>query len=1220
MSLAKKEEVCSHRLVPLLGEPTVGVPIKKRPVLLSDRSVASSMPLSIRPPSPAKEMPASATGCGNESFFNIAKLDTNVTTRGKGITDTQIQDHTNRSFTTLSMTNDQGGLFNASNEVPSMDSAARRFPTADETQRQNFLALDLQLRSRQNVKDSNYGSVVKEERVDQGLSGLSSAQPHNDVQVASEINAAAYSNGSDGRLPSLDLNVPLDPADSLEGLSTTHESGSGLYHHRTIQRQKAQVTPAASVSTISSGAGRNIGSTLNMSNSYGLSHKCGPADVTLDLQLKPPARPELGINWKGLVPAPELSLSLFGKPMDEPKSLSSPNALFDSETAGSSKKGSEESAAIPGSDKVLVEKTVSLGPCNANPQDTTSATVSGIDQMASQNLVKKEPEETSRQHILKGAEKAHLLERQSVGLAGNCAESEKTDSPPQVPTKTGFDLNSDIFPNNRVHDGLDVATDNVPIRAESLPDIAHATVSGGNRMTTPAVPKVDIIVKREESTSGVTSPVVATVSGHSALLMEAKSLPSQSIVADPSVALCEPSSQPSVSTVRKPPANRVPAHEDTRRRPCDANEACDALQGSSNPTAKALLLNSRYNATIDGMSQGSAEMDCSDDEDNTVSRFPTTNKPHSEPLGNDTTTEEDGININANNLCKELKKEQDSDMHQDCSSVTNRVNMEAIDGDKCIKTRVSVVSHAGEQGHRNEFFDSEKSKDKQSVNSDNNCPMSKTDNTIDNAKTATGSGSTDLQRPSTLQKSTSIKLQPTRQSPKTLDSFLEKVRSPDIKSEISPHGKQAASCNENHAKIVAVKIEHQTENEEVARHSDLLRRDSVQGEDSEVDGASSSQPHSDCTKEKSSIEKSEHDKSKPDACKSSPLQNERDGQLVGSHWRDLGHAYVNRNERWERFMESEREKNNGEWHGGRHASDMTNQRNTDHRGGWRGAGPRGHSRSFRGPRMRNEFADEPIDGRRRSFEDEPGHLHRVPHRRRRSPPPDCLMREVDIDGFHGREIPDPRLLARGQIEDLQDDMMEDRFFMPRSHRHRAQSDHGFIQRERSHSPAQRRGGHVHFHRGRSPEEMPRSPPLMRNERPYLPHCRRSRGHDERGGMQRNARRCGMDGDAFEPQLHPAHLAELHAEEELAGRRKYRERRAYLRSSVSDEDEMLSYHTEDDMEFDEAGGGSREHDGRFRNRMGHSRSRGEQEDGYRHRGPQGWRDGDSNDSRPKRRRY
>jgi hypothetical protein len=112
----------------------------------------------------------------------------------------------------------------------------------------------------------------------------------------------------------------------------------------------------------------------------------------------------------------------------------------------------------------------------------------------------------------------------------------------------------------------------------------------------------------------------------------------------------------------------------------------------------------------------------------------------------------------------------------------------------------------------------------------------------------------------------------------------------------------------------------------------------------------------------------------------------------------------------------------------------------------------------------------------------------------------------------------------------------------------------------------------------------------------------------------------MEGDAFEPPLHPADLAELHAEEELTGRRKYKERRTYVRSSVSDDDEMLSYLTEDDMEFAEADAGPQEHDSRFRNRMGHNRLRGEQEDGYRHRGHQGWRGGDTIDSRPKRRRY
>lgn len=1196
MSLAKKEEVCSQRLVPRLGlgEPPVDVPFKKRPVFMSDKSAAPAMPLSIKPPSPAKEMSTSATGagCGEELFFNIAKSNPNVSTKGKGITDTQIQDHADMAFTALSMTNGSGVLFNGSTEIPSnAESDTRTIAPADESQHQNFLALDLQSPSHRDGKNNNYSSLVKEEKVDQGPSGFSSAEPHNNVHVANGISASC--NSIVGRLPNLDLNVPLDPADSHESLPTMQGSGSVLYHG-TIQYQKAQVTPETPISTISSGLGQSIGSTLSMSDAYGLSHKRAPVDVTLDLQLKPPARPELGINWKGLTPAPELRLSLFGKPVDEPKSLGAHSALFDSGTAGSSKKVGEETSATPGSGKAPVEKVVTLGPCPVNPKNTTSATVSGIDQMSSNNLVKKEPEETSQQHIPNSTEKEHLLERPSAEPVNNCAESQKAGGLPQGPSKTGIDLNSDFFPNKSTNNGLDVATDNIPIPPENLPDISQAKTK---------------FVKHKESMSATPSSAVKG-SRLSALLMEAKSLPLQSNVASPTAAQRESSGLPTVSTVCKPTASHIHAHEGTRQRPYDVNEARDALLVSSKPTAEPLIRNSRNKAVIDGMSQGSAEMDCSDD-DTTISRIPTTNKPRVGPSGNGPNMV-DGINSG-----KVLKKEQDSDMHQDSSIMTNKIIMEAIDGEKTIKMRAGVGSHANEEGLRNEVFDSEKSKDKQPLNSDKDTSVNNTDTSTNNAKTATGSSSTDLQRSSALPKSASLKLQSTKQSPKTSDTCIGKTRSPDIKSDMPPIGKQGASSGENNVKIAVLKTECQTESEEVARRTDLCPRESGLGEDSELDGASSSQQHSACGMEKSASEKSEHDKSKPDSCKTS-IQNERDGQLVGAHWRELGHAYVNRNERWERLMESEREKNNGECHGGRHASDMI----THHRGGWRGAGPRGHPRNFRGPRMNNEFSDEPISGRRHSFEDEPGHFHQISHRRRRSPLPSCLMRDVDIDSFHGREIPDPRLLDHhGQMEELPDDIVDDRFFIPHSHRHRGQGDHGFMRRERSHSPAQRRGGHLHFHRGRSPEVMHRSPPLMRTERPYLPHRHHSGSHDARGGMQqRSARRRSMEGDTFEPPLHPAHLAELCAEDELEGRRKYRDRRAYLRSPVSEEDDVLSYHTEDDMEFAEGSGCPRDHDVRFRNRLGHNRARGEHQDGYRHRGPQGWREGDSNDNRPKRRRY
>jgi hypothetical protein len=315
-------------------------------------------------------------------------------------------------------------------------------------------------------------------------------------------------------------------------------------------------------------------------------------------------------------------------------------------------------------------------------------------------------------------------------------------------------------------------------------------------------------------------------------------------------------------------------------------------------------------------------------------------------------------------------------------------------------------------------------------------------------------------------------------------------------------------------------------------------------------------------------------------------------------------------------MESEREKAKGGYHDGRHGPDMINQRRTDHHYGGRGTGYRGYQRNFRGPRMSNE----------RPFEDDLGHSHRVPHHRRHSPPGVC-RRDID-DDFPGRDVPDPRLMLHGQIEDLPDDMIQERFFRPHFHRRNAQGDHGFIHRDRSHSPAQRRGAPVHFHRGRSSEAMRRTPPLPHrcpNRRNGSPLDRM--GHDERG-MQRNTR-CGrigsrraLEGDAFEPPLHPAHMAGRHSEDELVDRRKYRDRRVHRRSleqGLSDNDEMLSYHLEEEeMEFSECGG-PQELDGRLRNRMGH-RMRGEQEDSFRNRGPQGWRDIDSNDSRPKRRRY
>jgi hypothetical protein len=818
------EQVGTCRLLQQLGEPAVSVPIKKRPISSSDRSAPTMPPPLMKSLSSAPEVPVSA-----EQSFNTAKQDANVINKGKGIITYQISDHANTSFT-LPMAKSKGVLLDGSNEIASFAEIDRSIGLLDKSKKQKFSALDLQLASCTNGKNQ-YGSV-KEEKVDQCFSGHHSAQPRKNAQIANQINAS--SNISFGKLPSLDLNMPFDPVDSDEGLPAMYERGNGPYR-----------------------------------------------GITLDLQLKLPARPEIGENWKGLAPAPELNLSLSGTPMDKPIALSMPNALCHSEPALSLENVSEE-AARPRLDKSPVEAVAPV-PCKVNPQNTP--TVTGTDKMVSKNMVKTEPEEPSRQHILNNVGRAHLLEQQNVPVVNNCAEYEKTDSAPQVPSKAQFDLNSDIFPNNSIHNGPDIITDNVPTSgpclAGTVPIEAISVVPN----------KILKSVKREESTSAVPSPSVATVRSDAAaapVSMAAKSPSSGINVVNCPVGSCESSIQPPVSPLEpsfssivwKPPASHLRAQQDMTRRPCDPLQ----LQSSSNPIAESLIHNSQSYAAKDGMSQGSAEMDCSDDDDNTIFRLPTADRPQGGP------TMEDGINLR-----KELKKEFDSDASQDCSSVTNKVSMKDINGDKCVKIRDGIVSHSGEEEHQREVFVDEESKENQLLKVDKICMLNQTENNMPDVKTATGSSSIDLQRSPGLQNPASSKTGSIKQSPATLDSCPQKTKSLDMKPEnsLSPRGKLAASSSEDYAKHAAVKIEHGTEIEEAAGQSGVRPRDLVMGENLGIDGASSSEPHSSCGRVKAASENSD-EKSKPDSYRTTSVSNERDSQLIGANRRDLGCAYVNR--------------------------------------------------------------------------------------------------------------------------------------------------------------------------------------------------------------------------------------------------------------------------------------------------------------------------------------
>nr|BAJ98776.1 predicted protein [Hordeum vulgare subsp. vulgare] len=857
MWVAKKDEVCGHPLGLRLGEPAAGVPIKKRPVFLSDKSVPSGMTLSMKPPSTPTGMSVSALGTGfsNEPVLNRSKSDI-----------------PSRCFTPA--TNEKKGvLLNGSNETPSRGESGRLGSVAPvaRSQGHKFLTLDLQLASRQNAK-INSNSPVKREKLDQGFSIFPSARPPKDVQTTSGTESS--SNASLGKLSNLDLNVSPDPVDQLEGLPTM-QAGLNIPHHRIFQHQKAHVPSVAPFSSVSSQLSLNIDNTLKPSNAYQLSNKSGAADVTLDLQLKPPTRPELGISWKGLAPDPELSLSLSGNHTDEPKGLNVPDAIFTPEPVERANKISKE-VATPVSDISPAEKISKPVACNVNPHTTMPQTVSGNLEIMPSNLVKKEPGEPTGRHIQNNVEKAPLFVQQNVGQASSSAEFEKTGNLNQVCGKAGFDLYSGNFPNDSgVRNGLKVVTDSIPVQA----DIACTAK----------------FIKREEVTTAIPSPVIATVSGQSESSI-AKSPQLEGNVASPVVGLFEPASQPIISALGpascnpvkatancKPAVNQVHARKNVARKPCDVSRS------SSNPTAESLVFNSLHRAVFDGMSQGSASMDFSEDGDNAVSQLPTTNKPHVESLGSSQITE-------VNDLITEPQKEDDSNMHHDCLSVTNKVHIQGTDDAKRVNMPDVIATRSGEEEHESGVSVNGKAKGKQLLTSDKNSPPSNTDVTMEDVKISAGASSADLTRSPILGTSGSYKIYSTGQSPKTSDNPVVKSRIPVIKSERSqsPDGKEAANCSEGNAKIAAVKSEHGTEKEDIARGSNLQPNDPVLGEDSLLDGASTSQPNNESTEVKSTGERSEHEKSKPDSCMTSSVQNEKDGQVNGSHWRDVASAYVNR--------------------------------------------------------------------------------------------------------------------------------------------------------------------------------------------------------------------------------------------------------------------------------------------------------------------------------------
>ncbi|XP_072996820.1 uncharacterized protein [Typha latifolia] len=1066
----------------------------------------------------------------------------------------------------------------------------------------------------QQVPSTNGGNnkaiFVKQEKMDQCLmmpaaEGQTTFVPKSsdtDRKVDSCLNSVNRSNW--------DLNVPMDTWDTSDDFPMEHDGGSKL-NHTVIQKQKVEACSQQAYATQYRGI-HNV----SLSKTATASGKNNAGEVALDLQLKPPTRPELRIKWGAMNP-PDLSLSLTGK-------LTS-KAVKVEPSDMKCQKSKEE--VIVGSQKVPDLKNVKSEPCDGAFQGKAAKETGFGDQdLASNGMVKIEPlDEPSRGCLRK------TLGEPSLSDAGNCrtstyhsAELQKTTDHLEMrevasATKDSVSRSGTISDEHRLQDGREISNN---FKMASTGNAARAFVLGSQSITSDC----NKSHKGEETISGTFKP-----EGSEGAVSNISHLFSKSSYLEGKV----------LNT---------------------ANGGCEVVRRPSNSILESVVSYQRPDASY-GMSQGSAEMDFSDDDNS--SQVATIDKLHIYPYGNCQTGENDDGRI----LCPD-NQENDNQRESCSSSVTGaRVKIpkqEFGDGEH------GEVAHDVTQSAVVGLKDGEERPSDRDV-SGNFCSVStpapvaldvnsndkqvsmphetkashKTEHFNVNLceyKNDTGFSSTDL-GPSSVSgasNDTSLNMKVIKCSQKTTVKNLGKDEGLEMKSESNapPIVKQAIdNCDHD----INSRQEKTNEPKVLIKHSVSSAKDSaVKGVVKEhTDG---SIMHNQIKNMNSASNRLLFGKTKLTSARSLSLQSERERLADNLHRQDGPYIHVNRNERWDgRFLKSESESEDQS--SGRNGYNIVNTRRPDNRFG----DPRGgrnsdthraseyrKSKGFRFPRPSDgsevAFADGPVGnaGRRRLADDEPPHFTRFPPRRRspvlreRLPPMGIpvsgCIRDVSPGRFIRRDGPDSFVLTHeeGIMRGLPDDMMEPLLF-PHPRLQYDRSDHVLIRRERSLSPIPRRGHHLAQAHSpdqwspprRSPDALDGHPELMRcrsplirnrlrspRNRPFFPDdvmvrrhgsppynrlsdeardLRLMKDHDlprSSRNMHRNMRRFDIDGpqEALdEEHFGPPHfnqLPELPGEDEFMDRRNFDERRAFARSLgqrlvVGDDgEEILPYPIED----------------------------------------------------------
>ncbi|THU53634.1 hypothetical protein C4D60_Mb10t16500 [Musa balbisiana] len=256
----------------------------------------------------------------------------------------------------------------------------------------------------------------------------------------SETNAEVCAANSVSRL-NLDLNIPVDVWDATVNGSVTECNMHKVLNDSDKCQEKLEACTKQTIPLRINGTDVTSAKSVSgrchydqrLSNLGMPAEKHKSADLGLDLQLKPPGRPELCINWSSV--APDLTLSLRGNVSNSSKNIK-PEPYI-----GKSDKDSMNCHL--GKPKIVGLGHVKPEPSNQNYQDETAKKTFASDQrQEARSLVKMEPpKDQSRE----------FYNRPAVGMLNTESDNNKPTHHMEVSgTVEAIDLNSVIIPDEKV--------------------------------------------------------------------------------------------------------------------------------------------------------------------------------------------------------------------------------------------------------------------------------------------------------------------------------------------------------------------------------------------------------------------------------------------------------------------------------------------------------------------------------------------------------------------------------------------------------------------------------------------------------------------------------------------------------------------------------------------------------------------------------------------------